>query len=50
MGPKNVCSYADLAMGEVDILAKEEGSIKPNLWFGTGIIYSMCGLKARKNY
>ena len=33
MGPKNACSYADLAMGAIDILAKEGGPIKPNLWF-----------------
>ena len=33
MGPKNACSYADLAMGEIDILAKEGGPVKPNLWF-----------------
>ena len=33
MGPKNVCSYADLAMGEVDFQAKFSGSIKPALWW-----------------
>ena len=33
MEPENACSYADLAMGEIDILAKEGGPIKPNLWF-----------------
>ena len=28
MGPKNACSYADLAMGVVDEQAKFEGSLK----------------------
>ena len=28
MGPKNACSYADLAMGVVDEEAKFEGSLK----------------------
>ena len=32
MGPKNVCSYADLAMGIIDQKAKS-GEIKPNLWW-----------------
>ena len=32
MGPKNACSYADLAMGIID--QKEwSGNIKPNLWW-----------------
>ena len=31
MGPKNACSYADLAMGVIDDKAKE-GEIKPKLW------------------
>ena len=31
MGPKNACSYADLAMGEIDIKAK--GPIMPSLWW-----------------
>ena len=33
MGPKNACSYADLAMGEIDLKAKFSGSIKPSLWW-----------------
>ena len=33
MGPKNACSYADLAMGELDKLAKDGGPAKPNLWW-----------------
>jgi hypothetical protein len=32
MGPKNACSYADLAMGEIDRLAKS-GEIKPLFWW-----------------
>ena len=32
MGPKNACSYADLAMGVIDHKAKFEGTIKPMLW------------------
>ena len=33
MGPKNACSYADLAMGIIDEKAKFEGSLKPLLWW-----------------
>jgi len=33
MGPKNACSYADLAMGEIDYQAKFSGPIKPTLWW-----------------
>ena len=33
MGPRNACSYADLAMGVIDRKAKYEGDIKPNLWW-----------------
>ena len=33
MGPKNACSYADLAMGEIDLKAKFSGPIKPSLWW-----------------
>ena len=33
MGPKNACSYADLAMGEIDFQAKFSGPIKPALWW-----------------
>ena len=32
MGPKNACSYADLAMGIINQKAKS-GQIKPNLWW-----------------
>ena len=32
MGPKNACSYADLAMGIIDQKALS-GNIKPNLWW-----------------
>ena len=33
MGPKNACNYADIAMGEIDRLArKTSGNIKPELW------------------
>ena len=32
MGPKNACSYADLAMGIIDERAKS-GEFKPNLWW-----------------
>ena len=31
-GPKNACSYADLAMGIIDQKAMS-GNIKPNLWW-----------------
>ena len=30
-GPKNACSYADLAMGEIDFQGKFSGPIKPAL-------------------
>ena len=33
MGPKNACSYADLAMGIIDQKAKYGGKIKPLLWW-----------------
>ncbi len=33
MGPKNACSYVDIAMGEIDRLAKTSGNIKPELWW-----------------
>ena len=33
MGPKNACSYADLAMGLIDEKAKSEGPYKPLLWW-----------------
>ena len=33
MGPKNACSYADLAIGELDRKAKFCGPIKPALWW-----------------
>lgn len=33
MGLKNACSYADLAMGEIDFQAKFSGHIKPALWW-----------------
>ena len=33
MGPKNACSYADLAMGIIDHKAKSGGKIKPLLWW-----------------
>ena len=33
MGPKNACSYADLAMGEIDNLAKTSGIIRPSHWW-----------------
>lgn len=32
MGPKNACSYADLAMGEIDHNAEFSGPIKLSLW------------------
>ena len=32
MGPKNACSYADLAMGLIDEKAKFGGGVKPLLW------------------
>ena len=32
MGPKNACSYTDLAMGIIDQKAMS-GNIKPNLWW-----------------
>ena len=32
MGPKNACSYADLAMGLIDEKAKFGGALKPLLW------------------
>ena len=33
MGPKNACSYTDLAMGEIDLRAKFSRPIKPSLWW-----------------
>ena len=33
MGPKNACSYADIAMGEIDHKAKHCGPIKPSQWW-----------------
>ena len=33
MGPKNACSYADLAMGLIDEKAKTGGAVKPLLWW-----------------
>ena len=33
MGPKNACSYADLAMGEIDFKAKFCGPLRPSLWW-----------------
>ena len=33
MGPKNACSYADLAMGLIDEKAKLGGVVKPLLWW-----------------
>jgi len=33
MGPKNACSYADLAMGIIDEKAKFGGILKPLLWW-----------------
>ena len=33
MGPKNACSYADLAMGLIDEKAKFGGAVKPMLWW-----------------
>ena len=33
MGPKNACSYADIAMGEIDLKAKFSRPIKPSLWW-----------------
>ena len=32
MGPKNACSYADLAMGLIEEKAKFGGALKPLLW------------------
>ena len=32
MGPKNFCSYADLAMGEIDRLAKNHPTLSPENW------------------
>jgi len=33
MGPKNACSYADLAMGVIDEKARTEGPVKPKYWW-----------------
>ena len=33
MGPKNACSYTDVAMGEINLKAKFFGVIKPSLWW-----------------
>ena len=33
MGPKNACSYADLAMGLIDEKGKFGGGVKPLLWW-----------------
>ena len=33
MGPKNACSYANLAMGLIDEKAKFGGALKPLLWW-----------------
>ena len=31
MGPKNACSYGDLAIDEIDLIAKFSGPVKPSL-------------------
>ena len=36
MGPKNACSYADLAMGLIDEKAKFGGAMKALLWWRYG--------------
>ena len=33
MGPKNACSFAEIAMGEIDHKAKYCGPIKPSQWW-----------------
>ena len=33
MGPKNACSYADLALGLIDEKARLGGVVKPLLWW-----------------
>ena len=33
MGPRNACSYADLAMGHIDHLANTGGCIHPTFWW-----------------
>ena len=33
MGPKNACSYVDIAVGEIDNKAKHCGPIKPSQWW-----------------
>ena len=33
MGPKNACSYADLAMGVIDEKAKTQGPVAPKYWW-----------------
>ena len=33
MGPLNACSYANIAMGEIDHKAKHCGPIKPSQWW-----------------
>ena len=33
MGSKNACSYADIAMGEIDHKAKHCGPINPSQWW-----------------
>ena len=51
MGPKNVCSYADLAMGLIDEKAKFGGAIKPQCYGGDiGMMCSIFGPLGCRNY
>ena len=44
LGPKNACSYADLAMSEIDHKAKFCGPIKPAQWSRyRDDIFDLCG-------
>jgi hypothetical protein len=49
MGPKNACSYADLAMGIID---ERANPVKLNLIYGgvTGTIFSISGHKVLPNF
>ena len=50
MGPKNACSYADLAMGVIDHKAKFEGTIKAMLWLRyIGMIFLIYGHRVLRN-
>ena len=48
MGPKNACSYADLAMGFIDRRARS-GELNPICGGDTGMIFLISGHKGQSN-